>query len=161
MVPSLGRYVNVKVFAVYSERVLKQFLVDWVSLGQDQVDKLPPCVLPRSSAINNSPRADVWPAGVFVASLGIVRHLSFREQLKVLNRPGHGTSFGKQTIYVSRPKGTFKARTSKGIFSQFSCLPYRRAPKVAFHSGRKTILLRAVSAHQKAMSTKVCHSESG
>jgi len=32
---------------------------------------------------------------VFVATLVLVRHLTTREQLKVLNRPGHGTSFGK------------------------------------------------------------------
>ncbi len=32
---------------------------------------------------------------VFVATLVLVRHLTLREQLKVLNRPGHGTSFGK------------------------------------------------------------------
>jgi hypothetical protein len=63
-----------------------------------RVRKFPSCIPAHSSAINNSPRADVWLAGVFVASLGIVRHLRFQESLKVLNRPGHGTSFGLQLV---------------------------------------------------------------
>jgi hypothetical protein len=40
-----------------------------------------------------------------------------QEGVKAFNCPGHGTSFGKATQF---PKGTFKARTSKRIFSQFS-----------------------------------------
>jgi len=87
----------------------------------------------------------VWPAGVFVASLGIVRHLSFQRAIKVLNCPGHGTRFGKKAF----PKGTFKARTSKQVdLFSISCLPYlgcpKSAPKAAFTPKRKTILLRVI-----------------
>ena len=33
-----------------------------------------PCAPAHSSAINNSPRADVWLAGVFLQLSGLVRH---------------------------------------------------------------------------------------
>jgi hypothetical protein len=57
----------------------------------------------------------VWPPAYFVASLGIVRHLRFKARIKVLNCPGHGTSFGKKFS-----KGTFKARNLQSkFFSQF------------------------------------------
>jgi hypothetical protein len=93
------------------------------------------CTRAHTSAINSSPRADVWPAGVFVASLGIVRHLSLLESN--LNRPGHGTSFGKQTF----PKGTFKQGPPTRIFSQF--FVFRSAcAESGVYPDRKAILLR-------------------
>jgi len=81
------------------------------------------CTLPHSSAINNSPRAGVWLAGVFVASLGIVRHLRFQENkqraIKFSIVPATGL-YSQHGFVEAAPKGTFKARTSKqAFFSQF------------------------------------------
>ena len=60
----------------------------------------------------------MWLAGHNCLQLSsLVRHLMIQEGVKAFNCPGHGTSFGKATQF---PKGTFKARTSKRIFSQFS-----------------------------------------
>jgi hypothetical protein len=80
--------------------------------------EIPSCTPAHSSAINNSPRAVVWLAGRIVC-ISRARPASkfHRERVKnALNRPGHGTSFGKATRF---PKGTFKARTSKGSFLNF------------------------------------------
>jgi hypothetical protein len=83
----------------------------------------------------------VWLAGRIVCiSRACPASKFLRERVsKALNRPGHGTSFGKASRF---PKGTFKVRTSKGIFSQFLVFRARRAPKVAFYPERKAILLR-------------------
>jgi hypothetical protein len=83
-------------------------------------------------------------AGVFVASLGIVRHLRKRREFKrsQLSRPRDFIRKGRHF-----PKGTFKARNLQlGSFLNFlssvsGCV--KRAPKVAFYPRRKAILLRA------------------
>jgi len=63
--------------------------------------------------------------------------------VKAFNCSGHGTSFGKATQF---PKGTFKARTSKRIFSQFSVfrlgLSQKRMRRKWRLPDRKAILLR-------------------
>src|SRR5271169_7016242 len=71
---------------------------------------------------------------------GVVRHLSLKRACsKALNRPGHGTSFGKHHV----SEGYLQSKDlQKDLFS-ISCLPYRRAPKVAFRSTGRRILLRA------------------
>jgi len=85
----------------------------------------------------------------------LVRHLSFRER-KPSIVPATGLHSESKTV----PKGTFKARTSKRIFSQFFVfrlgLPKMRAESGVSQSDRKAILLRAVSSSQPQ---KSCHSE--
>ena len=49
------------------------------------------------------------------ATLGLVRHLSLRER-KALNRPGHGTSFGKRFSFRRVPS---KQGPPKGSFLNF------------------------------------------
>ena len=55
---------------------------------------IPPCAFSHSRAINNEPRAYVWLAGRFSATLVRVRHLmcnrAVRQSFDALNRPGHG-----------------------------------------------------------------------
>jgi hypothetical protein len=106
--------------------------------------QIPPCALAHTSAINNSPRAVVWLAGRNCLQLSsLVRHLMFEEGVKAFNCPGHGTSFGKASPF---PKGTFKARTSKRIFSQFSVFRLGMRRKWRHGSERKAILLRVFRA---------------
>jgi hypothetical protein len=95
----------------------------------------------------------VWPAGVFVASLGIVRHLSFRERRKKFSIV---PATGLHSESNSSPKGTFKARTSKGIFSQFHVFRIWLRKKLAeigvqFRAEGHTVARRC-SAYQKALS---------
>ena len=102
----------------------------------------------------------MWLAGVFVASLGIVRHLSFPESLNrsQLSRP-------RDFIRKSNkfPKGTFKARTSKRIFSQFSVfrlgLSQKRMRRNWRLPDRKAILLRVFERPSQNPHSKPCHSE--
>ncbi len=54
-----------------------------------RIFQIPPCAFSHCSGINNSPRAFVWLAGRFSATLVRVRHLRFRG-IGSLNRPGHG-----------------------------------------------------------------------
>ena len=99
----------------------------------------------------------VWLAGRIVC-ISRARPASkfLREQVKkALNRPGHGTSFGRATRF---PKGTFKARTSKGIFSQFLVFRNRRAPKVAFYPNGRPYCC-ACSSARPSFPLKPCHSE--
>jgi hypothetical protein len=120
--------------------------------------KIPPCAATKTSAINNSPRAVVWLAGHNCLQLSsLVRHLMIQEGMKAFNRPGHGTSFGKATQF---PKGTFKARTSKRIFSQFSVfrlgLSQKRMRRKWRLPDRKAILLRVfMSAKPKGLSFRI------
>ncbi len=73
------------------------------------------CTRAHTSAINNSPRADVWPAGVFVASLGIVRHLSLQRAIKFSIVPATGLhSESKHFRRVPSKQGP-----PTRIFSQF------------------------------------------
>jgi hypothetical protein len=116
--------------------------------------KLPPCALPRTSAINNPPRAVVWLAGQNCLQLSsLVRHLRFR---------------GHESLQLSRPRDFIrKSKTlsegylqSKdlqlGSFLNFlssvsGCL--KCAPKVAFtRDGRPYCC-----AYERLQ--KPCHSE--
>src|ERR1700739_4145392 len=102
--------------------------------------QIPSCAFLDSSGINNSPRACVWLAGRFSATLVRVRHLNVLEGLRSLNCPGHGTCFGNTSRFL---KGTFKARTSKSkIFSQFSVFRFGACAEISDFSKRKAILLR-------------------
>ena len=103
----------------------------------------------------------VWLAGRIVCiSRACPASKFLREQVKkALNRPGHGTSFGRATRF---PKGTFKARTSKGIFSQFLVfrlgLRKMRAPKLAFYPNGRPYCC-ACSSARPSFPLKPCHSE--
>jgi hypothetical protein len=119
--------------------------------------KIPPCAVSETSAINNSPRAVVWLAGHNCLQLSsLVRHLMIQEGVKAFNCPGHGTSFGKATQF---PKGTFKARTSKRIFSQFSVfrlgLSQKRMRRKWRLPDRKAILLRVFERPPKSLSFRI------
>jgi hypothetical protein len=89
----------------------------------------------------------VWPAGVFVASLGIVRHLSFRERRKKFSIvPATGLHSESNRVF---PKPFRRVPSKQGppkdLFS-ISCLPSglrkkdcaKSAPNLAFSSDRKT-----------------------
>jgi hypothetical protein len=85
-------------------------------MGKSRSSPNSSCIPARSSAINNSPRADVWPAGVFVASLGIVRHLSLQRAIKFSIVPATGLhSESKHFRRVPSKQGP-----PTRIFSQFS-----------------------------------------
>jgi hypothetical protein len=58
------------------------------------LSKFPACVLWRSSAINNSPRACVWLAGICCNSRRCPAS-KFLGGVIAFNCPGHGTRFGK------------------------------------------------------------------
>ena len=96
------------------------------------------------------------------ATLGLVRHLSLKRACnKALNRPGHGTSFGKQHGFRRVPS---KQGPPKGSFLNFSSSVLGCAkctPKVAFYPDRKTILLRVSvkSAQRSPPAPSRCHSE--
>ena len=119
------------------------------------------CTTAHTSAINNSPRAVVWLAGHNCLQLSsLVRHLMIQEGVKAFNCSGHGTSFGKASQF---PKGTFKARTSKRIFSQFSVfrlgLSQKRMRRKWRLPDRKAILLRVFERPTQNPHSKPCHSE--
>jgi hypothetical protein len=104
----------------------------------------------------------VWLAGRIVC-ISRARPASkfHRERVKkALNCPGHGTSFGKASRF---PKGTFKARTSKGIFSQFLVfrlgLRKMRAPKLASKLRTEGHTVARVRAPDPASPSEPCHSE--
>jgi hypothetical protein len=82
---------------------------------------------------------------------GFVRHLSSRERVTLSIVPATGLHSESSTY----PKGTFKARTSKRIFSQFFVfrlgLPKMHAESGVLHSDRKAILLRAFERQRKAI----------
>jgi hypothetical protein len=75
-------------------------------------------------------------AGRFCETLGLVRHLSIqRAAIEFSIIPATGLHSESNRVYLKTfPKGTFKARTSKGIFSQF--LVFRIGlPKMHAESG--------------------------
>jgi hypothetical protein len=79
------------------------------------------------------------------ASLGLIRHLSIQENLEFSIVPATGL----HSESITYPKGTFKARTSKGIFSQFLVFRIGVRRKWCHGSGRKAILLRAFERPSK------------
>ena len=86
----------------------------------------------------------------------------FQRALKSLNRPGHGTGFGKKAF----PKGTFKARTSKRrIFSQFSVFRFgmRRNWRIFFKIKAEgaycCVLVSRLQSESNPKGQSSCHSE--
>jgi hypothetical protein len=86
-------------------------------------------------------------AGFFCNSRACPASKVLREQFKVLNRPGHGTSFGKQSFKPFR-RVPSKQGPPKDLFS-ISCLPSGLRQKRVRRNWRsipigRLILLRAV-----------------
>jgi hypothetical protein len=113
--------------------------------------EFPSCVLPHTSAINNSPRAVVWLAGRIVCnSRARPASKSLRERITKLSIvPATGLHSESKTV----SEGYLQSKDLQRDLFSISCLPCRHAPKVAFCSDGRRILLRAVvSANPKA-----CH----